>query len=219
MIVIRENERLYLKSWEYNAARVITELANIVTTAGGRVRSTRNAIISNRSIDDAMRNYVAKIDYLLELEKESHNERKTFAIKTYSEKLAKLGEIDNSPILVTHTNYISFVYDGFYFYYEVNDNPFFNFFYTKTPVTNGLYSRDTCSKRDEKEWLSDCFFFTMCSNSDVKKAAKFIFNMLVDAKPSIIYRDRKKQRVSNLYDGGYHYGMIYSPERFAKIDF
>lgn len=30
MIVMKENERLYLRSWEYNAARTITELAAIV---------------------------------------------------------------------------------------------------------------------------------------------------------------------------------------------
>ena len=58
-----------------------------------------------------------------------------------------------------------------------------------------------------------------CSKSDIVEAANLIFNMLVNADKSPIVRDFKKQRVPNIYDGGYHYEIIYAPERLEKIDF
>lgn len=219
MFITQDNQRLYLGTWEYNAARVLTELANTVIIRGGRVKPLKDAIVSNRSITDAKQEYTEKIEQLRELEKANHNEKRAAVIKAYSEKLAELEKVDNTPVAVTHTSYISFVYNGFYFYYQVDSNPFFEFFYIKTPVNDGKYSQDACLEEDKKEWLYDCFFSATCSKSDIKRGADLIFNMLVSAKPSIIRRDCKKQRVSNLYDGGYHYETIYSPERFAKIDF
>ena len=52
MIITRENERLYLTSWNYNAALVRSELAKIVINNGGNVKPTKTAIISNRSVDN-----------------------------------------------------------------------------------------------------------------------------------------------------------------------
>lgn len=219
MLVMKENERLYPATWEYNAACILTELAKIVISNGGKVKPLRTAIISNRSITAAKQEYTEKIERFTELEKAHHNEKRAAAIKAYSEKLAELEKVDNTPVAVTHTSYISFVYNGFYFYYQVDNNPFFEFLYIKTPVNNGKYSQGACLEEDKKEWLYDCFFSATCSKSDIKRGADLIFNMLVSAKPSIIRRDCKKQRVSNLYDGGYHYETIYSPERFTKIDF
>lgn len=219
MYISKENERLYLATWEYNAARILTELARIVINHGGRVKPLKNAIISNRTADSARREYKEKIERFTELEKTSHNESRVSAIKEYSKKLEALEKVNNDPVMVTHTDYINFVYDDFYYCYQVNDNPFFDFCYHKTPVKNGRYSRDTYSIEDKKEWLFDCFFRCDCSFVDVVKAANFIFDMLVQAKPSQIHIESKKQRVANLYDGGYHYETVRTPERFIKIDF
>jgi len=219
MFITQENQRLYPATWEYNASRILTELAKIVINNGGKVKPLKNAIISNRTADSAKREYKEKIERFTELEKTSHNEARAAAIKEYSKKLEALEKVNNDPITVTHTSYINFVYDGFYYYYQVDDNPFFEFYYHKTPVKDGRYSRDTYLTEDKKEWLFDCFFRCDCSYSDLVEAANLIFNMLVQAKPSQIHRESKKQRVANLYDGGYYYETIRTPERFAKIDF
>lgn len=219
MFIIRENERLYPATWEYNASRILTELAKIITNNGGRVKPLKKAIISNRTADSAKRKYQEKIERFTELEKNSHEEARAAAIVSYKEKLEALERFNNEPITVTHTSYVNFVYDGFYYYYQVDSNPFFEFYYHKTPVKNGRYSRDTCLTKDKKEWLFDCFFRCDCSNADVIEAANLIFNMLVQAKPSEIYRESKRERVANIYDGGYHYETITTPERFANIDF
>lgn len=177
-IVIKDGTRLYLRAWEYNAARIITELANIVNNHGGRVKPTHTAIISDRSTEE-----------------------------------------ENEPITVTHTSYISFILDDTYYYYQVDDNPFFEFYYNKTPITNGKYSKDAGLEADKKEWLFDCFFKSNCGQPDIIEAANLIFNMLCNAPMSKIIRDGRKQRVPNTYNNGYHMETIYKPERIANIEF
>ena len=177
-IVFKERERLYLRAWEYNAARIVTELANIVNNHGGRVKPTYTAIISNRSATE-----------------------------------------EAEPIAVTHTSYISFVLDDTHYYYQVNDNPFFEFYWNKTPIKNGMRSRDAGLEGDKKEWLYDCFFGSKCGQPDIIEAANSIFNMLCNAPMSKSIRDRRKQRVPNTYNDGCHFETVYAPERLEKIDF
>ena len=45
MIVLKENQRLYLHSCNYNMARMMSALANLVKEHGGRVKPTRQALI------------------------------------------------------------------------------------------------------------------------------------------------------------------------------
>lgn len=177
-IVTKDGERLYLRAWEYNAARIITELARIIENHGGRVKPTNTAIISDRNAT---------------------------------------GEAE--PITVTHTSYISFILDETHYYYQVDDNPFFEFYYKKAPIRNGKYSRDAALEADKKEWLYDCFFKSNCGQPDIVEAANLIFNMLCNAPVSKIIRESYKQRVPNTYNNGYHMETIYKPERLEKIDF
>lgn len=128
-------------------------------------------------------------------------------------------ERESTEIVVTHTSYISFVLDDFYYYYQADSNPFFPFYFSKRSIVNGKYSRDVYLDHDTKEWCFDCFFSKSCCNADVTEAANLIFNMLSNAAPSQACRERKRQRVPNTYNGGYHYETVYKPERFAKIDF
>ena len=121
MIVMKENERLYLRSWEYNAARTITELAAIVKKNGGRVEPCKAAIISNRALTAAVMEQAEHVD---QMEKTGVNME---AIAAARVKLEQLQAVNNEPVKVTHTSYISFVLDGFYYYYQVDDNPFFDF--------------------------------------------------------------------------------------------
>lgn len=176
-IVMNDGERLYLRVWEYNVSRIITELANIVKSHGGRVKPTNTAIISDRSATE------------------------------------------DEPITVTHTSYISFILDETHYYYQVNDNPFFEYYYNKTPIKNGKRSRDAGLEADKKEWVFDCFFGSNCGQQDIIEAANLIFNMLCNAPMSKIIRDKRKQRVANTFNEGWHFETVYVPERLEKVDF
>ena len=177
-IVIKDGERLYLRAWDYNAARIISELANIVKNRGGRVEPTKKAIISDRSAKE-----------------------------------------EAEPITVTHTTYISFVLNETHYYYQVNDNPFFDFYYNKTPIKKGMRSRDAGLEADKKEWLFDCFFGSNCGQQDIIEAANLIFNMLCNAPMSKIIRAKRKQQIANTFDDGWHFEMVYAPELLEKVGF
>lgn len=38
MIVLKENERHHATSWQYNSARILTRLAQLITAQGGKVK-------------------------------------------------------------------------------------------------------------------------------------------------------------------------------------
>ena len=75
MIVTQENQRLYPATWEYNAARIITELAKIVEDHGGRVKYGHAALISNRSISGAIFEKEQRAEKLKELNAENKKEK------------------------------------------------------------------------------------------------------------------------------------------------
>jgi hypothetical protein len=217
MIVIRENERLYLSNWEYNSCRILSELANIVDNHGGKVKPTKTAIVSNRTLAAAVRDLSGKLENMLEIQKNDFSEKRAAYIASKEKELEKCNAINNDPITVTHTSYISFVLDDVYYSYSTDANPFFEFYYMKTPVINDKRSQDVYLEKDNKEWLYDCFFSFSASNADVKEAANLIFNMLMTAKNSTPARNTTRKRVPNTYDGGYHYETIYEKERFENI--
>lgn len=120
---------------------------------------------------------------------------------------------------MTHTSYISFVLENTYYYFQLDDNPFFEFLLVKTPVKNGKYSRDAALEETEKDWLEDQFLKIGCSEKDINDAAKKIFDMLVASKNSSIILDKKRVRVQNSYNNSYHYETIYEKEHFTSVNF
>lgn len=219
MLVLKENERLYPDSWEYNGARIMSKLAEIVVENGGRVKPCKKAVISNRSIEDMKMKISEKIDLYKSLEEKTHKDLRAAAIEKKEKELKELENIKNDPTLVTHTSYISFVYENTYYYYQMDDNPFFEFLLVKTPVKNNKYSRDAALEETKKDWLEDQFLKIGCSEKDINDAAKKIFDMLVASKNSSIILDKKRVRVQNLYNSGYHYETIYEKERFTSVNF
>lgn len=217
MFVMKDGEKRYLRNWEYNACRIMTALQTIVENNGGSVKPVKKPIIENRTLSGAIRECKEKIERA-ELLENIPNERRAVYIANQKKELEKLESIKNDPIQVTQTTYITFVLDDVYYYYSVDENPFFPFHWRKTPIINGKYSLDAACDECKKEWLYDCFFTFRASDDDIKEAANLIFNMLVNAKNSVIIRDKKKTRVPNTYDGGYHYEIIYSKERFSALE-
>lgn len=122
-------------------------------------------------------------------------------------------------VQVTHTTYISFIYDETAFYFQVDQNPFFPFYYTKTPVKNGKFSKDACLDEFTKKWLFDCFWKSEVPDIIIKHAAQIIFEELIKARFSIIRRDSHWEKVPNAFSLGWHWEAICNPERWEKVDF
>ncbi len=219
-IITKENQRLYLDSWNYNAALIMSELAKIIENHGGKVKPQKAAIISNRSLDGALREDAERLAKYEKIIAEGHgNEKTAEAAAALKVSIAKRKAINNDPVRVTHTTYITFALDGYVYYYQLDENPFFDFLYSKTPLRNGgVYSRDAASSKASKEWLYDCFLFSGCARADIVEAANLIFNELTNAKSGVILRDSQRKRVSNMYDGGWHWETVFCPERAAVVD-
>lgn len=214
MFFVRENETLYLNSFEYNSCLIIKELSKIVLENGGRIKKGKGGYIVNRAVTEHIRKNSETIKQI---------SAKTEAQKEYVNKLSKeledLQKINNEPVYVENTNYIFFVYQNHLYTYSMNDNPFMEFYYSKVPVIDGKYSRDYYIENDKKEWFYDCLFDYECTEAETKEAAKFIFDMLINAPLSQKYVDTKRTIVSNIYDDGYHYENVRKPERFEAIKF
>ena len=219
MLVLKDNERLYPDSWEYNGARIMSKLAELVVENGGRVAPCKKAVISNRTIDNMKIECSLRLEKLKSLEEKKHKDVLVAAIEKKEKDLKELEQIKNDPITVTHTSYISFVFENTYYYFQLDDNPFFEFLLVKTPIKNGKYSKDAALEETEKDWLEDELLKIGCSEKVINDAAKKIFDMLVASKNSEIIIDKKRVRVPNLYNNSYHYETIYEKERFTSVNF
>ena len=124
----------------------------------------------------------------------------------------------NEPIQVTHTTYISFVLDDMYYYYQIDDNPFFDFYYQKTPIKNNKRYKHVYLQEDKKEWLYDCFFAIDCNDNYIRDGANMIYNMLINAPVGELYTHEKRIKVNNIYDNGCYYETISNVE-YCTIDF
>lgn len=225
---MKKNERLYLRSWEYNAARILSALAVIVENNGGEIqysshdktyeitnRSINNAILENENrIEKAKQHIAVCKEHGLTVDENKINSVIANLEKENAEMLEKYGAEANEPIICTHKSYIKFTYNGDYYYYDVDDNPFFDFHFQKYPIENGKYDANRYGIEDKKEWLFDCFFKCGCSDADITEAANLIFNMLVKSNYGQLITERK--RVPNYYDNKYHYENIHE-KRMVEI--
>ena len=224
-IVWKDGERLYLTNWEYNMARVISELARLIQDRGGRCKRLPYAMVTNRTSYNKAVELKSKVElYEQNINKYSNAELieklKTALEKTRAEyEQAKAAADNEKPVKVEYTSYIDFVLNDTRYYFQIDNNPFFPVLASKTPVKNGKYSRDAVLGECNTEWAIDELILRSATDTTVKTTAARILEHLTGEKNSPIYRDGKKQRVSNIYDGGYHYEMIYRPERVATLDY
>lgn len=220
MITIYDNERLYATTWQYNSARILTRLAQLVAAKGGKVKPLHPAILTDRNLEDDIRDLETRIHDLTEQENESHSASRTLALQTCLDRLDRLQAIPNASITVTHTSYISFAMNDIYYSYQLDSNPFFPFYYLKTPIENGTYSGDACLEDDPKAWMqNDSLIRFGCPQSEIESAAQAILALLLAAPLSTIRHDTQRTRIPNTYDSGYHFENVPVKERRLKIDF
>ena len=222
MIIVKENTTIYPSSWEYNTCRIINRLASIVIENGGKVKPHCQFYIVNRSILEATEDAEKRLEtYKNARELRGNNEKLEEAIKETEEKLSTYKAIDNNPRLVNQSTYISFSINGYYYYFQFDSNPFFETLYQKVPIINGERSRDYYLEAyNDSNIQKDCFLFCACTEEEINNAAEIIYNNLMQcSKSGKIKTGRKRIKVNNTYDNGFHYEYVNNAERFEKIDF
>lgn len=227
MFVSRENERLYLTSWEYNAARVLSRLEKIVSDNGGSVivhdYNHRYALISDRTLTACVKDaadMVERVRLSLDMHADNDDGKNEGRRAVLAEHLAKLEHyqsIDNTPIRCRWFTYISFVLDGVYYSVSLDDNMFFPFTYQKIKLSSdNTYVGDYYAETLTKEWLFDSLLRCGCSEDDIKEAAQMLYNALMKNRFSGRHVEKERRRVPNVYDGGYHYETIVKPGRVHR---
>lgn len=221
MIVLKENERLYATSWQYNSARILTRLAQLITAQGGKVKPLHPAVLSDRNLEEACTATQRRLESSYKAGPTSHPKEREIQTSNLQKELALFQSIPNAPITVTHTSYISFAMNGVYYSYSLNDNLFFPFHYIKAPIDpkSETYSGDACMEESSKSWFTDPLIGFGCPDSEIESAAGAILSMLLAAPLSTIRHDTKRTRIPNTYDSGYHFENIPVQERRLKIDF
>lgn len=221
MIVLKENERHHATSWQYNSARILTRLAQLITAQGGKVKPLPPAVLSDRNLEEACTATQRRLESILQCRPNLPPQRAGNANLHLQKELARFQAIPNAPITVTHTSYISFAMNGVYYYYELDDNPFFPFHYIKAPIDpkSETYSGDACVEESSKSWFTDPLIGFGCPDSEIESAAGAILSLLLAAPLSTIRHDTKRTRIPNTYDDGYHFENIPVKERRLKIDF
>lgn len=205
-----KEQTYYYTNWSYNAARLLERLSHVIENNGGYIAETNAPdyfyhsfqtlyTIHNRTLAGAIREKKSFVNRLKELGRDATNAEN---------ELQELQAIQAPPIITRFTTGIHFVIDGVYYELSFNDNPFFPFHYRKIQLKNNKFTGEFYSEEFTKDWLYDCLFSFRCNNDEIKEIANLIFNALQSAPVSGEYIERKKERVPNRYNDGYHYETI-----------
>ena len=195
MIVTKDNERLYLTSWSYNAARIVSRLAELVKEQDGHVKPTHPAMITNRTLSGNIRERRDHLARCLAAQKAAPTDLRAQHIQAIRDELERLEAIPNDPIQVTHTTYISFTLGGMYYYYQLDDNPFFDFFGHKSPIQDGRYNPQAYCSTDRKRWWNDDLLRYACSADLVDSCAHALLRWLTGLPANKMKRDACLRRV------------------------
>jgi hypothetical protein len=208
-----KEQTLYFNNWNYNAARILQRLKELITDNGGVIASTYentyNTLytLHNRTLRDAIMEQAEHVKRLEELNRDA------------SAACAKLQEYESvkcPPIKTRFTSYIGFVLDNVYYNFSLDNNPFFPFHLQKIKVNNLSYTGDFYMEEIKKEWFFDCLLSFRCTNDEIKEITNLLFNELQAAPLSGEYIETTRKRVPNLYNNGYHYETIQTRDKKTK---
>ena len=104
---------------------------------------------------------------------------------------------DAEPVRIYGRGYIRFNLDGVQYYWQIDDNPFFEHYYTKVQIINEKIPRSNQVYLDEfprKSWMFDCLFQMAC-DADILEIAELVYNELLKAPYSKVEPERETRRV------------------------
>lgn len=178
MSIINGKERLYLATWSYNAARILSSLANIIELNGGKTSKSIGKLVSDR------------------------NDRE-----------------HTDAIEVSHTTYISFVLNGDFYYYQLDENPLMPFYFIKAHVNGDKYPVSYMIE-DGKAWGNGFDEYSKnVPDCEIDRLALALFHQLQAAATTGTYRETHKVKVPNTYNDRCHYETKEEKQGYKKIDF
>lgn len=175
----------------YNRLRIISALEKLIEEKGGKILRS-------------------KYDHSIEI--------KCYAGIDASEELQK--KIESLPIITCCGSlHLFFLLNGYYYSFEMDDNPFFPIHYKKIKVNNNgeyigkryIYTTDDNESDTLEIHLCYDAIFKVIDDKVIEILARdFLKNLdgyFTKGKENSCYKEKK--RVSNYYNNGYHYETIY----------
>lgn len=157
-------------------------------------------------------------DFIKELEKQAKEKNIYFDIVGGSPKIVIPYKTDNwnknsvyfeEDKEVLFVGYLSFIYDNFYYYIQIDDNPFFNHYYSKIPLLqddNGFYYIDHyhLNSFDPLAKIEDLWSYNQTTRNDIKNSLlKSFEKMQISSKykkiKSSYYVDKTYLKTKKLY--------------------
>lgn len=214
-------KKLYLKTWSFNIYRILNEIRKEIEKNGGELVESSPYISKKEKIMIYDR-------YYLEAERETRaNLEKSPTLEEYNRKYFKsyyeaIKRNYKYKKIVKCESWLHFYYEGFIYYIEIDENPFFEHYIIKeraekegeTYIVKYRYymqelKNTIINKINTTAYISD---------KEIKKIAKKFLQEILQQKESEIVKTRK--RVENLYNRGYHYETIKEEKttRYAKLE-
>lgn len=107
-------------------------------------------------------------------------------------------EPDAEPIRIYGQGYIKFSINGDQYYFQIDDNPFFEHYYTKLKIReDGKVPRGNqvyMAELPRNKWMYDCLF-RVASDDEVREVAEIVFDELINAPYSKVEPEREVRRV------------------------
>ena len=120
------------------------------------------------------------------------------------------------PKRIFGQSWIHFILDDMYYAISLDDNPFFDQNYLKTPVKNGKRLRNVYMETLSRDWMYDCLF-RVTNDEEAKEIAYELFNIVLKAPNSGRYNmEPQKIQVPNTYDGGWHWEHKPVPDKWIE---
>ena len=119
----------------------------------------------------------------------------------------------------SYFNYIRFVLNGYMYYFQIDDNPLFPHYYTKTKIVDGKYSLDVYMDDLQNTWTKRLERLSRNTNECLECVAEDLYKTLLAAEDSEKYKEEEERYVPNVYNNGTHIERVLRPERFARVDF
>ena len=125
---------------------------------------------------------------------------------------------DKLEIITYFTSYINFVLDGYLYYIQLEENPFFLGKLSKVKINDKMEA----SKDVYLDELDSVYFDYNMTKEEIKESALKLYEYVIKAKPSKKYVERTRKRVPNFYNDGWHWESVVKPERistYKKVEF
>ena len=184
-------KKRYLRNFAYHQVNVVNKIADIIKNKGG-------VIVTYRPF----------------------KKEEITIYEIYNREIEKMPKVETT-YYGCFTTYIKFIYNGYVYYIEFPSNVFDDICVSKRECKNFVTTQRSYMTKLE----SSCEIMEqMCSEQEYNTSmyediAEKIISEIISMKMNL-YVERKKVRVSNVYNTGYHYESVVVPfsEKFYAIE-